>query len=281
MTFLTIQRMHIPLIREKLSWSSVQIKASFNDTQISAATGFFYEFDKREFLITNWHVASGRNPTTDKPLHCMAAIPDSLDTCVPRSRQIKVDGSGRQQSGLTWEWKRLPLFNDSNYERPIWTEHPKHGKLFHVVAIPLSGLVNTSILAVNSPEIGLEKIRIYPGLEAFVIGFPLGMTGGANFPIWKRATIASEPDIHIDGLPKFLIDTATREGMSGSPVFAQEVGYWLQEGETDTAKANFGKGLRFVGIYSGRIGADDEFKAQLGLVWKESALVELLKNVRE
>jgi hypothetical protein len=39
-----------------------------------------------------------------------------------------------------------------------------------------------------------------------------------------------------------------------------------------------GKGRRFIGVYSGRLGAEDEFKAQLGLVWKESGLIELLDS---
>jgi len=41
----------------------------------------------------------------------------------------------------------------------------------------------------------------------------------------------------------------------------------------------FGKGRRFVGVYSGRLGAEDEFKAQLGIVWKESALISLVESV--
>ena len=111
------------------------------------------------------------------------------------------------------------------------------------------------------------------------MGYPRGMSGGGHFPIWKRATIATEPDVDLDGLPRFYVDTATREGMSGSPVYAQEVGYWLPEGETDKAKASIGKGRRFIGVYSGRLGAEDEFKAQLGIVWKESALISLVESV--
>ena len=52
------------------------------------------------------------------------------------------------------------------------------------------------------------------------------MFGGAMFPIWKRGSIASEPEIPIDGKPMFYIDTATRQGMSGAPVFAQTSGFW-------------------------------------------------------
>ena len=34
--------------------------------------------------------------------------------------------------------------------------------------------------------------------------------------------------------------------------------------------------MAFVGIYSGRIGAGDELKAQLGIVWKGSVLTEII-----
>ena len=40
-----------------------------------------------------------------------------------------------------------------------------------------------------------------------------------------------------------------------------------------------GRIRNFVGVYSGRIGAD-EFKAQLGIVWKEKALKEILQTKR-
>jgi hypothetical protein len=33
-----------------------------------------------------------------------------------------------------------------------------------------------------------------------------------------------------------------------------------------------GKGRAFIGTYAGRLGAEDEFKAQLGIVWKTAAI---------
>jgi hypothetical protein len=150
-----------------------------------------------------------------------------------------------------------------------------------VVAIPLAGLEETAIKAANDPSLDLDKPPIEPGIDAFVLGYPEGLSGGGKFAIWKRATIASEPDLDMGDLPRIYIDTATRAGMSGAPVYAQQVGYWMPEGETDPAKAVIGRGRRFLGVYSGRIkaGPEDEFKAQLGVVWKESALIELLDAV--
>ena len=268
--------MHIPQIREALSWVPLKLKPSVNGNELSVATGFFYEHRGRSFLITNYHVVSGRHPETGAVLDSSGLCPDSIVL------GVATDSGKHEQSGaqlLQWKWRTLSLFTQDEPAKPIWTVHPEHGSRFDAVAIPLSGLEDTCITPANGDKLDLDKIRIYPSMEAFVLGYPRGMSGGGHFPIWKRATIATEPDFDLDGLPRFYIDTATREGMSGSPVYAQEVGYWLPEGETDQGKASIGKGRRFVGVYSGRLGADDEFKAQLGIVWKESALISLIESV--
>ncbi len=266
--------MNVVQIREVLSWVPLKLKTSTNGQEVSVATGFFYRHNGRSFLITNFHVVSGRNPTTGAILHPHGIVPDTLILAVATST-----AQHTSPQMLQWTWRQLPLYTEGDSPKPIWTEHPQHGRRFDAVAIALPGLEETRITAANDPKLGLEPIRLYPSMDAFVLGYPRGMSGGGHFPIWKRATIATEPDFDLDGLPRFYIDTATREGMSGAPVYAQEVGYWLPEGETDELKASIGKGRRFVGVYSGRLGAADEFKAQLGIVWKESALISLVESV--
>jgi Trypsin-like peptidase domain len=267
--------MKIPQIREALSWVPLKVKPTVNGEELSIATGFLYQHNGRAFLITNYHVVSGRHPETGRVLHPSGYCPDSIVL------DVATDAGKHEQSGkriTKWEWRTLSLFSEAEPAKHIWTEHPEHGSRFDAVAIPFPGAEDTRITAANADSLGLDKIRVYPSMEAFVLGYPLGMSGGAHFPIWKRATIATEPDFDLDGLPRFYIDTATRKGMSGAPVYAQEVGYWLPEGESDQSKALIGKGRRFVGVYSGRLGADDEFKAQLGIVWKESALISLIES---
>jgi hypothetical protein len=164
-----------------------------------------------------------------------------------------------------------------NNKTPVWFEHPRFREKVDAVAIPMEGLEETAVLAADHPRHNLDKLALYPSLDVFVLGFPKGMSGRAATPIWKRGTIATEPYIDQDELPLFLIDTATREGMSGSPVYAQEVGAWLPDGAKDEGQRVLGKGRMFVGIYSGRINAEDEFKAQLGMVWKRQAIDEILE----
>lgn len=202
----------------------------------------------------------------------MAALPDSLVVRMAYSG-IKGDIPFRQ-----WIPKVLRLYDDDSNQSPIWFEHPTHGSAVDAVAIPIEDLEQTAAVAANAESLELSRLKLSPGMDAFVLGYPRGISGGGRFPIWKRGSIASEPDVDIDGLPKFFIDTATREGMSGSPVYAQESGLWAPEGGKLPGDGVFGKGERFVGVYSGRILADDPFLAQLGLVWKEQAIIEIIEG---
>ena len=147
--------------------------------------------------------------------------------------------------------------------------------------LPLNGIEKLFKIAhANEATHELVKLRLYPSLDVYVLGFPLGMTGGGQFPIWKRRTIASEPGIDLDGLPKLHIDTATRKGMSGAPVYAQEVGLIVPEDPNDPAKGSLGKARRFVGVYASRLDGD-EFSAQLGVVWKETAITEIVAGAKK
>jgi hypothetical protein len=71
-----------------------------------------------------------------------------------------------------------------------------------------------------------------------------------------------------------LIDTATRKGMSGAPVIAVADGDFEIEG-VQPAYRPPGRVYRFLGTYSGRLGGD-EMQAQLGIVWRQSALSNIL-----
>jgi hypothetical protein len=64
--------------------------------------------------------------------------------------------------------------------------------------------------------------------------------------------------------------------MSGSPVVRRQYGqYQTEDGEFVVI---IGAATKFLGVYSGRIGADDELKAQLGMVWKASVIEEIVSS---
>jgi hypothetical protein len=114
----------------------------------------------------------------------------------------------------------------------------------------------------------------------FVLGFPFGQITGAPAPVWKRGTIALDPTFNPEGLPKMFVDTATREGMSGSVVIARHVivnrGYLKKDG-TRSQLFLYATLDIVLGIYSGRHYPDFE-KAQIGIVWKRRVIEETVQG---
>lgn len=86
-----------------------------------------------------------------------------------------------------------------------------------------------------------RSVRLEIAQMCFIVGFPEGLftvDGTTILPVWRTGHIASEPAIYHEGLPQLLVDAATCEGMSGSPVYV--------------CASGGGSGNRLVGIYAGR-----------------------------
>ncbi len=79
-------------------------------------------------------------------------------------------------------------------------------------------------------------------------------------------------DVLLNGRPSFLIDTATREGMSGSPVVHVDRSAALEF----SGVVKPGRTIRFVGVYSGRHIGKKEIEAQLGVVWRQEVINDIL-----
>lgn len=211
---------------------------------------------KRRFLITNYHVASGRNPNTNKPIREDGIVPDRLlfALYVPTN------------SGHRWKALVLPT---EQYGKPTWFLHPDHGCTFDVVAIPIPQFRDQdAIYAV--PLDHWPNIAIHPSSDVAIIGFPEGISGPGAFPLWKTGGVASEPELKI---PKenyrveedyFWIDSNTRSGMSGAPVIARRFGFYVDEGGGSAVGSKHTD--RLLGVYAGR--ALDARDVTLGRVWR-------------
>ncbi len=235
------------------------------DTVLSSGTGFVYERASAPYLVTNWHNVTGRNPATGECLSDTLAVPDMVSTLFRT-----IDQPARCLR------EHLPLYSDSKMQEPVWYEHPKHGRSVDVVAIPLPSTLESKyrLFPINKIEFD-SQFKEEVADDAFVIGYPFSEMTYLQLPVWKRASIATEPDVNLDQLPKLLIDTATRPGLSGSPVVMQRVGIHGIKGGTMTGNEIIGRIRKFVGVYSGRVGAD-EMKAQLGIVWKATVIDEII-----
>src|SRR4051812_7501865 len=94
----------VPAVQiDPLSVTSLYLKLYANGQQLSTATGFVVEHGGRRFLISNWHVFSGRNADTGEPLDSKtAALPD----------QVRVALHIRGGEHLTqWKFVRKQLYS--------------------------------------------------------------------------------------------------------------------------------------------------------------------------
>lgn len=255
----------------RLSQTAVLLELFRDDIFLSRATGTVWIHNKDYYLVSNWHVLSGRNCDSGKTLRPMAGE-------TPNIVKIYTHHYSQDGSWPAYAVRTVRVSLETADGEPKWIQH-KVGQKFDIAAIKVEKPLRTPRQYTLPLSDENEKMVILPGLDAFVLGFPKGIAKQGAFPIWKRASIASEPILTVDELPIILIDTATREGMSGSPVYLwQPIGQLVQSkgGSIETC---FGpRNEKFLGIYSGRYGADDEFSAQLGRVWTPEVITSVLTN---
>jgi hypothetical protein len=246
-----------------------QVKNIFGkDEIVGSATGFILEEKSKYYLITNWHVITNRIPadSTANKVRVKNTIGKEIEIDVSDPQKLLIYFHGKELGN--WVPTTIDLYKDG---KKIWLEHPL-GRKVDVVALPLNltkeqkGKINIYSLKINEFN---DEIVKYPSINLSIIGFPFGFSSYGRFPIWKTGQLSSDFDLNIDNLPVFLIDAATRSGMSGSPVIIRQVGTTLTKESMDFG----GYSQEFLGVYSGRIGSDSD----IGIVWKKECLKEILK----
>jgi hypothetical protein len=246
------------------SLCSLYIKACREGVDPAPATGFVIETKKGPHLVTNWHVVTGTHNITRTVNWIPSELTihhhkrDCLGQWVPRVEQLVVDNVNQ------------------------WIEHPALGDKADFVAIPLTNLDDVDLYFVDpvnpwyaedEGEKGADFL-LSPSDMVSIVGFPFGKSSSGHVPIWVTGFLASELGENFEDLPLQLVDSRTRPGQSGSPVFAYRSG-----GAIKTAKGAAtifsGAVAKFLGVYSGRINEQSD----LGRVWKVSALAELVHAI--
>ncbi|MCW4002658.1 MAG: serine protease [Candidatus Bathyarchaeota archaeon] len=245
----------MPVLIDEFSVKPLYLETFLVEQRLGVATGFAVKKDASYYLITNWHVVTGRNPfDNNRPLSARGlADPNKL----------KVWFHGQNLG--SWIAKEIELINRAGDK--LWLEHELPEQV-DVVAIPFAVTEDIRIYEIDLALADFD-LMVYPSEAVSIIGFPMGLTSGGKFPIWKTGHIASDIDIDWDGKPAFLIDATTKSGMSGSPVIAKRVSLY------QTSHGNVvGNAARFLGVYSGReIG---ESGVEVGFVWKPRVISEIL-----
>ena len=208
-------------------------------------------------LITNRHNLSGRSCETGQPLSPTGGIPNEV--VILHNQKAKLG-----------HWlpitESLLRVNGS----PLWHEHPRLKDKADFVALPLTKLKDIELFSYSMSDTGPD-ILVAPSDSVSVVGFPFGLTGGGGLAIWATGFLATELDVDQFGLPIALVDCRARPGQSGSAVIAHRNGGMVTMMNGDTS-AFTGQVTKFIGIYSGRVNSESD----LGIVWKSSAIKELL-----
>ncbi len=244
-----------------LSVTSLALKIFRNDTEIGSATGFVLEKNKKYYLVTNRHVvlACGQDPN-----------PENIGGWICANKLAIF----HNRSGTVgfWLWVNEDLLDKKG--NPRWFEHPTLKGKADLIALPLTQTENVQFYPLDL-ELKNKDIAVYPGDSVSIVGFPLGIAQvqASGLPIWKTGTVASDPAIDFNGRPMFAVDTTSRGGMSGSPVYATRTGaYHTSKGEPRVVLQ--GVESRFLGVYS-----EQNVIVEIGGVWKADVVAALYDSL--
>lgn len=280
-----------------LSYTSIYIETYFNDTLITKASGFFYNKQDRYYLVTNYHVLSGRNHIADsngvhQPLHNRGAIPNKVKTYI-YGWSSGNNGEISTDEGIVCEFTLIDKDENPLYKANKYT----CSEYMDIAILPVNVTLNSfwkskKLLCVNDAYYKKfeSKNIIHPSDDVFILGYPFGKRDDSGTSIWKRGSIAS----NLANRLKFYVDTSTRSGMSGSPVFYinKDDTAWLKYGGKDIFEEKL-YSIEFIGVYSGRVineqstdkdsyiaikESDVDVAAQLGIVWKNYLIDEIIET---
>jgi hypothetical protein len=246
---------------------------------LSFATGFLYAGPAAtRWLVTNWHVVTGRRP--DDPGFLIGAKPAS-----PGWLRFKVEDPG----GAGWQQVELALYDANG---PTWIEGGREkGVDLALVRLndePRFPLPLSQTFAPNSSK------RLEPGLDVVIVGHPFKLGAHSSSAIWKGAMVASDQDAAGAGRSWMLLDAPGAPGMSGSPVYRRVSGSprteperrrhligirrALEGGATGLAGIENGVSLELLGVYAGAVGEKALEDLRLGRAFPIDLVEDLLRR---
>src|ERR1700754_783664 len=264
------KQFHEPRL-DPLSVAVTPIELLQNGKVFGHGTGFIWRHAERVFLITNWHNFSGQNPFDSSHLNKGGRIPDAI-RFYPTTPVDPEQHLARHQISM-------PLFE--TFHRPFWTQHRHFYDLR--IDIAIIELTNIAGLPPIADYIALNRFDEEPklfshvGSDVFIVGYPfIEFDDLLKFPLWKRGSLASEPLVGWKKKPLFLVDSASRPGMSGSPVIRKVFGPAPipKDGEYEIKGDNV-MGQEFIGVYSVHLTSKRK-DVTIGFAWYGNLIRELL-----
>jgi hypothetical protein len=240
---------------ESLLLAVTRVTTMLGQKTLTNATGFFFEREKRLYLITSRHVV------LDKPSE---HYPDRLEI------ELHVDPDNVADTvGFS-----IPLYREG---KSIWREGFDSTSAIDVVALELerAALPKTLSFHAFTPAHLVERLeQVEIGTSVIVVGFPLGVHDELHrLPVARQAVIASAFGIRFQGHGYFLTDARLHRGTSGAPVVTRETA--PRSGRTDLA-------WRLLGVHATRLDVvnrdiEKDEALDLNCAWYADILMTLTK----
>lgn len=231
--------------------------STFDDTRhMTNASGFFFQREKRLFLVTSRHVmvdaSSNHRPTRiEIELH---SDPENLAEAVAFS---------------------VPLYRNG---QSLWRQGSDTAGDIDVAVIEIdrNALSGNVLYRAFGPEHLCDpRDHVEIGSSVLVVGFPLGFHDTLHhMPVVRQSVVASSFGFRFQGMGYFLTDGRTHRGTSGAPVVMRVTG--------PAAPAN-GLPWKLLGVHSARLDVgtrDMVLDEALGLncAWYADILLTLTEN---
>jgi hypothetical protein len=230
--------------------------STFNQRQLlTNASGFYFERDRRLFLVTSRHVV------IDEP---SKHFPDRIEI------ELHIDEDNLAHStGFS-----IPLYRDG---RSVWHQGSDTAGGIDVAVIELEreALPKTTVYRAFTPaHLRVELDQVPVGSSLLIICFPLGFHDTLHhLPVARHAVIASSYGLRFQGEGYFLTDARTHRGTSGAPVLMRD----------PTPGQGGDLPWKLLGVHSARIDVgtrDLKLDEALGLncAWYADILMTLTEN---
>ena len=219
---------------------------------LTNASGFFFERDRRLYLVTSRHVV------VDTP---SKHYPDRLEVEVHTD-----EGNLTKSTGFS-----LLLYQDG---KSVWHQGTDSAGEIDVAVIELDRAAFPQPNAVRAftpahLQRSLDEVEV--GSPLLIVGFPLGFHDTLHhLPVVRQAVIASSFGLRFQGQGYFLTDARTHRGTSGAPVLMRRDG---------PSSAGDPLPWKLLGVHSARLdmGNRDQADESLGLncAWYADILLTL------
>lgn len=267
-----------------LSFSCTPIELLSNDgsdTVVGSATGFFWKKDGNPYLVTNWHVVSGRSPFSNKI---------GSNGFIPR-RMFFYSISVSVEDGVVSLERKRWLFRWGDDMENILSTPPKFdGKPLDIWGAPIpqeivfgkdpnrTGFKSAPDISCFINENASSRIVTNVGDDCFILGYPMNNYEGVMPPIWKRGSISSETILGVAGHPIFLVDASTTPGMSGSPIIRKVT--TLVADNRDIGALQEYTSFEVIGVYAGRLQNSKLAAVNIGYGWHRTMIDEALNHYK-